>query len=171
MATKPVLKPSLKVADEVWIAMAMLHQRHRERADFSIEEIMEFARTAKELRTLGPLRPGFYVHVVQHCVANRRANPGRYRMLTETAPGRRRLFRTGDSYYPEREGGKTAPNAGDLPENWFTGLLSWYRNWCADAARRTAEQDPLLALYGSGKDLWADEHADEYVRRLREGWE
>jgi hypothetical protein len=31
------------------------------------------------------------------------------------------------------------------------------------------ETDPLLALRGSGKDLWADEHADEYVRRLREG--
>jgi hypothetical protein len=27
---------------------------------------------------------------------------------------------------------------------------------------------PLLALRGSGKELWADEHADEYVRRLRE---
>jgi hypothetical protein len=36
---------------------------------------------------------------------------------------------------------------------------------------RAVEDDPLLALYGSGKDLWADEHADEYVRRLREGWE
>jgi hypothetical protein len=37
----------------------------------------------------------------------------------------------------------------------------------------TAEplQDPLLALAGSGRDLWSDEHADEYVRRLREGWE
>jgi hypothetical protein len=33
------------------------------------------------------------------------------------------------------------------------------------------EEDPLLALYGSGKDLWADEDADEYVRRLREGWD
>jgi hypothetical protein len=33
------------------------------------------------------------------------------------------------------------------------------------------ENDPLLALRGSGKDLWADEHADEYVRRLREGWD
>ncbi|MGC1976370.1 MAG: hypothetical protein WA671_06620 [Candidatus Sulfotelmatobacter sp.] len=30
------------------------------------------------------------------------------------------------------------------------------------------ENDPLLALRGSGKELWADEHADEYVRRL---WE
>jgi hypothetical protein len=31
--------------------------------------------------------------------------------------------------------------------------------------------DPLLALYGSGKDLWAAEHADDYVRRLRGGWD
>ncbi|HVP50859.1 MAG TPA: hypothetical protein VMT05_02030 [Terriglobales bacterium] len=31
--------------------------------------------------------------------------------------------------------------------------------------------DPLLLLRGSGKRLWAREHADEYVRRLREGWE
>lgn len=30
---------------------------------------------------------------------------------------------------------------------------------------------PLLKLVGSGRDLWADEHADEYVNRLREGWE
>jgi hypothetical protein len=33
------------------------------------------------------------------------------------------------------------------------------------------DDDPLLRLYGSGKDLWADETADEYVRRLREGWD
>jgi uracil-DNA glycosylase len=31
--------------------------------------------------------------------------------------------------------------------------------------------DPLVALRGSGKELWADEHADQYVRRLRQGWE
>ena len=33
------------------------------------------------------------------------------------------------------------------------------------------DDDPLLRLFGSGKDLWADEHADEYVRGLREGWD
>jgi hypothetical protein len=38
------------------------------------------------------------------------------------------------------------------------------------AAIHGPEADPLLALYGSGKILWADEHADEYVRRLREDW-
>jgi hypothetical protein len=29
------------------------------------------------------------------------------------------------------------------------------------------ESDPLLALRGSGRSLWADGHADEYVKRLR----
>jgi len=33
------------------------------------------------------------------------------------------------------------------------------------------DADPLLQLRGSGPDLWADEHADEYVRRLRKDWD
>ena len=37
-------------------------------------------------------------------------------------------------------------------------------------ARHIAEKDPLLALVGSGLQLWRSEHADEYVQRLREGW-
>ena len=30
--------------------------------------------------------------------------------------------------------------------------------------------DPVLALRGVGRELWADEEADAYVSRLREGW-
>ena len=29
----------------------------------------------------------------------------------------------------------------------------------------------LLALRGSGKHIWKGEHADDYVRRLREDWD
>ena len=94
-------KSPLKVADEVWIATALLHREHSKASDFSIEEIVERAR--KE-GLHEPLRPGVYVHVVQHCVANRPPNPGRYRMLIETSEGRRRLFHTGDPYHPDREG-------------------------------------------------------------------
>jgi hypothetical protein len=32
----------------------------------------------------------------------------------------------------------------------------------------TLDLDPLLSLKGSGKYIWEDEHADEYVNRLRE---
>jgi hypothetical protein len=165
-------RPSIKVADEVWLAVAMLHQRRAESVDFSIEEIMEFAKTANELRFLGPLRPGFYVHVVQHCVANRPPSPARYRMILETTRGRRRLFRPGDPSHPGRVGGKSVPKAfDDLPENWFNGILEWYRRWSQENKQDRIKNDPLLALYGSGRDIWADEHADEYIRRLREGWE
>ena len=165
-------KPSIKVADEVWITVAMLHQRYPDKPDFSIEEIMDFARNAQELRVITPLRPGFYVHVVQHCVANRPPSPARYRMLVETAPGRRRLFRPGDLYHPQRADGKSSPKAfEDLPEYWFNGILEWYRNWTCKNEEDKIKNDPLLAIYGSGRDLWADEDADEYIRRLREGWE
>jgi hypothetical protein len=157
----------IKVADEVWIAAALLHREHPDRPDFSVEEIVD--RAAKESLALVN-RPGVYVHVVQHCVANRPPNPGRYRMLYETAPGRRRLFRKGDPYNPAREGAKTMPNPEDMPHG-YNGLLGWYRDWSSDRAKSASRKDPLLALGESGARLWSDEHADEYVRRLRAGWE
>jgi hypothetical protein len=162
-----VVGSELKVADEVWISTALLHREHIDRFDFSLEEIKK--RASREAHG-EPLRPGVYVHIVQHCVANRPPNRGRYRMLVETASGRRRLFRQGDSYHPQREGAKTTPKPEDLPEE-YRSLLDWYREWNQGTAEARIENDPLLALYGSGEDLWADEHADEYVRRLREGWE
>src|ERR1700676_5013892 len=112
----------LKVADEVWIAVALLHRDHPKRTDFSIEEIME--RAATEVGSA--LRPGFRVHVNQHCVANRPPNPGRYRMLFETASGRRRLFRVGDNYDAAREGAKSVPAREDIPSE-YAALLDWYR--------------------------------------------
>ena len=160
-------KTKVKVADEVWIATALLHREYPARQDFSAEDIVERARRED---IAGVNRPGVYVHVIQHCVANRPPNPGRYRMLFETGSGRRRLFRHGDAYHPAREGSKIVPSAEDIPER-YADLLVWYRDWCHRATSSASETDPLLSLAGSGKSLWADEPADEYVRRLREGWE
>jgi len=162
-----IVAAELKVADEVWIAAALLQREHPEAKDFPVEEIVERARREGLHK---PFRRGVYVHVIQHCVANRAPNPGRYRMLVETTPGRRRLFRKGDVYHPGREGAKVTPEPEDLPYG-FSGLLSWYRDWSSVATNNSSKEDPLLALRGSGKTLWADEHADDYVRRLRQGWE
>jgi len=158
---------TIKVADEVWIATALLHREHPGSQDFSIEEIVNRARQ-EGLCT--PTRPGVYVHVVQHCVANRPPNPGRYRMLAETGEGRRRLYRKGDSYHPGREGAKITPEPEDIPSS-YRELLEWYRHWSEQETSATSKEDPLLALRGSGRGLWSDEHADRYVERLREGWE
>lgn len=165
MKTAPAI--DVKVADEVWVVTALLHHEQPGKADFAVDEIM--ARADRE-QLVGRLRPGVYAHVVQHCVANRPPNSGRYRMLVETAPGRRRLFRLGDSYHPQRKGSKITPKIEDLPEN-YRSLVAWYQDWNRDTLEDRIKNDPLLALYGSGRNLWADEPADEYVRRLREGWE
>jgi len=157
----------LKVADEAWIAAALLHREHPDREDFTIEEIVQRAKQEVPVR---PLRPGVYVHVVQHCVANRPPNPGRYRMLFETAPGRRRLFRKGDAYHPAREDAKIIPDRENIPDA-CADLLNWYARWSAATSATASAADPLLALLGSGKQVWADEHADDYVRRLRGDWQ
>jgi hypothetical protein len=38
------------------------------------------------------------------------------------------------------------------------------------AAAELFAKDPLLSGVAIAKDLWADEHADEYVARLRKDW-
>lgn len=164
---KTLVPIKVKVADEVWIATALLHREHPEAPDFTVEEIVERVRKEGLHR---PFRAGVYVHVVQHCVANRPPNPARCRTLYETRPGHRRLFRVGDPYHPQREGAKITPEPDQIPAE-YNGLLAWFREWSAKASRMASANDPLLALRGSGKHIWADEHADEYVRRLREGWE
>jgi hypothetical protein len=89
------VRHALKVADEVWLATALLHREHPDRADFTVAEIVERARQ----EGLTPeLRPGVYLHANLHCVANRPPNPGRYLMLVETGPNRRRLYRPGDLF-------------------------------------------------------------------------
>lgn len=159
-------KTQIKLADEVWIATALLHREHPDRPDFTVQEIIR----ARQEKLGGPTRAGFYVTAMQHCVANRPPNPGRYRMLFETSAGRRRLFRKGDPYHPEREGAKIVPHQSDLPYG-YSGLIAWYRDWSSAVLSHSQEADPLLALVGSGKRLWAREHADDYVRRLRQGWQ
>jgi hypothetical protein len=157
----------VKVADEVWIATALLHKENPLRVDFSVEEIVERAR--KENVT-GTLRPGVYIHAQMHCVANRPPNPGRYRMLYETRPGYRRLFCVGDSFDPKRDGSKIVPHAPDVPER-YRHLLVWHKVWCTGRSKDSSRFQSLLALEGTGRDIWSDEHADEYINRLREGWE
>jgi len=160
-------KSQLKIADEVWLATAQLHQTHPVADDFSVHEIVA---CANKLEDSDHLRPGVYVHVVQHCVANRPPNPGRYRMLYETAEGRRRLYRKSDQFHPARAGSKITPEPEDIPVEYQKVLL-WYQDWSDRTARVQYVDDPLLRLKGSGKRAWADEPADEYVERLREGWQ
>ncbi len=120
---------SIKVADEVWIGCALLHFENPIREDFSVSEIVD--RVAKE-NIYGELRTGVLWHVNLHCVANKRLNPARYRILYETRQGRRRLWRPGDDFHPARADGKSLPKQEDIPVR-YTFLLDWYEEWCKRA--------------------------------------
>ena len=157
----------IRVADEVWIATASLHRSRPQARDFAIAEIMAQAEAAHVAGL--PLRPGVKVHVYLHCVANRPPNPGRYRMLFETASGRRRLYRPSDPCHPLRSSGKTVPKRAEIAAA-ARDLIDWYETVYAAGAPGAAA-DPILALRGLGRKVWADEDADAYVRRQREAWQ
>ena len=154
------LTAEVRLADEVWLVVALLHREHPDAADFTSKEIV--ARAKRE----GVDRPGVAAHVSSHCVANIPRDRGSYRLLFKTAKERRRLFRPGDPYDPTREGGKTVPERDQVPENHHY-LLDWYN----ESYARASVEDPLAALAAKYHDLWKDVDADEHVRSLREGWE
>jgi hypothetical protein len=163
----PALIVPVGVAEEVWIAVALLHRENASREDFSIEEILE--RVKKE--SLHPaLRPGVRTHIASHCVANRAVNPARLRMLYATARDRRRLYRAGD---PVEEGrtGRIVPAPEDIPKRYHP-LIDWYQKEYAKAGAGQNEWlSGFFAMRGLMKGVWKDEDPDEYVRKLRENWE
>ena len=158
-------------ADRVWIATALLHKENSSAVDFTEAEIVERGRREGFIEERSN---AFAVHANQHCVANRVPNPGNHRMLFETHKGRRRLYREGDHAMPGRTG-KIVPRREDIPSK-YRYLLDWYAKWNGGASLGSSRSqksaaDPLLRLRGSGREIWKHEHADEFVRKLREGWQ
>lgn len=155
--------PQLLVADEAWIATALLHREHPDRTDFTVKEIVERARAEK---ITASLRPGVQVHAFLHCVGNRAPNAATYRMLYATGKSTRRLFREGDDAHPQRKG-KITPVLEALPEK-YRYLLEWYRTEYAPPQDQWLRR--VKALAGAGREIFGGVDADEYVRHLRQGW-
>lgn len=165
-------KQDILVADRIWIATALLHQEFCLRSDFTKDEIRR--KMQEEGLADGIERDTLIAHLDQHCVANVPPSSGKYRMLYETTPGGNlRLFRPGDftwaSRHQKRKPSKTVPKREEIPQRYWQ-LLDWYEMWSKTAQISGIpnwEDDPLIRLIGSGKHIWADEHADEYVENLR----
>jgi len=122
----------VKVADEVWIAMALLHREQPDREDFTVKEIISRAKSEK---ITDELRKGVSPHAYQHCVANLPPNSDQYRMLYATGENTRRLYREGDATYPKRRG-KITPEPQAVPAH-YQYLLDWYRNEYASPKQDT----------------------------------
>jgi hypothetical protein len=152
------------VADEAWVALALLHREHPERPSFTAGEIR---RRVEAEGIAGGIRPGIATHIGQHNVANVNPSSGTYRMSYRLPDGTYRLYREGDDCHPRRKG-KIIPSRAELPES-FHHLLDWYeREYCGP--RSGPETDPVLAMLGVGKEIWQEESGDAFVARLRNDW-
>jgi hypothetical protein len=158
------------LADRIWVAVALLHQESPLREDFTKEEIRQKMR---DTGLMNGLKPGSVAaHLKEHLVANVPPSTGKYRMLFETRHGYLRLYLPGDRVDPRRQlrrPTKQRPNPDEIPLE-YVPVLDWYARWTerhVEAVPFQYEDDPLIRLIGSGKHIWADEHADEYVENLR----
>lgn len=131
---------NILVADEAWLATALLQKEHPNAPDFSLKQILDRAR-----REFHDSRPGVQQHIASHCVASNPPNPAQYRMLTSTGRGRRSLYRPGDPVHPERKG-KVYPQKRDIPERYHS-LIDWYLNdYCRRKENPEASSSPAVLL-------------------------
>jgi hypothetical protein len=163
--TMDTLISSIRVADEAWLALALLQYEHPGRDSFSATEILD---RVKSEQVHPELRRGVQVHIYLHNVANVAPNSAKYRMSYKVGDTYR-LFRPTDTAHPARKG-KMIPKRDELPQNYHY-LLDWYeQEYCRKQTAINAEDDPILQMWGVGKEIWADTNADDYVRSLRANW-
>jgi hypothetical protein len=130
----------MRITDAVWTATALLHKENPKAEDFAVQEIV--SRAVRE-KLVGGFRPGLQAHASGHCVANKKPNGGRHRMLYETRRGHRRLLRAGDASHPDRNG-DIRPEKAELPAA-YQALVDWYDEvYCRPSA--AADRSTSAAL-------------------------
>jgi hypothetical protein len=161
-----ILEKPIRVADEAWLALALLQYEHPDQESFSAKEILG---RVKSEQASPELRPGVQVHIYLHNVANAEPNSAKYRMFYKLGDDTYRLYRPTDTAHPARKG-KMIPERDELPPKYHY-LLDWYeREYSRKQTATSEEEDPILQMWGVGREIWADTNADEYVHDLRSNW-
>lgn len=163
-------KKEMKVADELYLALALLHQEQPDMAAFTVDEVIRRA----EQEGFGSRPESLRAHAHGHAAANLPPGKnGRYRLLFKQEDGRVRLLRASDYVHPDRHL-KLYPELQDIPEKYHQ-LVAWAKKVSEQGAYDANTRDGWLAglrqLRGLGRDAWRGVNPDEYVRNLREGWE
>jgi len=173
MATIAYAKDHVKVADELYLIVALLHRENPHSNSFTIAEILD--RAAKEgLGTSRADQRSLRQHAYEHAAANVPPGKqgGRYRMVFREEDNRIRLLRQSDYVHPERHQ-KLRPNLEEIPERYHE-LVQWAERWQRKESQKASGSQWLAGLHelrGLGSDLWRGTDADKYVRDMREGWE
>jgi hypothetical protein len=173
MATIAYTKDQVKVADELFLIVALLHREQPHAESFTINEILE--RAAKEGLGAGrsdqrSLRQHAYEHAAANVAPGKQG--GRYRMVFREDDNRIRLLRDSDYVHPDRHQ-KSRPNLAEIPERYHE-LMEWAERWQKKETGKRPGPKWLAGLYelrGLGRELWQGVDPDKYVKGLREGWE
>ncbi|HEY4358668.1 MAG TPA: hypothetical protein VGN16_23175, partial [Acidobacteriaceae bacterium] len=136
-------KEHVKVADELYLILALLHRENPERESFTIAEIM--SRAASE--GLGGSRSdqrSLRQHAYEHAAGNVPPGKvgGRYRMVFRDSDNRVRLLRTSDEVHPDRHQ-KWHPDRSEVPPKYHE-LLDWAAQWQSSAQ---SDQEWLPGLH------------------------
>jgi hypothetical protein len=164
-------KSELKVADELYLALASLHREQPDADAFTVGEVVR--RAAQE--GFGARPQSLRAHAHGHAAANLPpGRNGRYRLLYKQEDGRVRLLRASDYIHPDRHQ-KLYPELQDIPEKYHE-LVAWAKKRSEQGAKDADVSGGgwlagLHQLRGLGRDAWQGVNPDEYVRNLREGWE
>jgi hypothetical protein len=167
-------KDHVKVADELFLIVALLHRENPHTKSFTIAEVMERA-TKEGLGTARSDQRSLRQHAYEHAAANVAPGKqgGRYRMVFREEDNRIRLLRNSDYVHPDRHQ-KVRPNLDEIPERYHE-LVRWAERWQSKSDGQKSSGSGWLAglheLRGLGKNLWRGIDPDKYVRDLREGWE
>ena len=161
-------KAGVKVADELFLTVALLTKENPERYSFSIPEVL--ARAGQE--GLGAHRSdqaSLKQHAYEHAAANIAPGRGKYRLVFREKDNTIRLLQATDHIHPGRDG-KQWPGERDIPQKYIALV-----RWAQERFRtRKTEAKPwlheLLELRGLGKEIWKGVDADKYVDELRGDW-
>ncbi len=167
MAVATYVKPSIKVADQLYLTLALLHREQPGKSSFSIAEVIERAKKEGFGRDSQSLR----AHAYGHAAANLdpKSN-GRYRIVFREENKTVRLLQKGDYVHPDRHM-KMWPLREEVPDRYHE-LLDWAKaRYEKGTAKPTVWLSGLLGLRGVGKELWKKVDAEQYIAEMREGWE
>jgi hypothetical protein len=163
-------KSHVKVADELFLIVALLHREQPQKEAFTVGEILHRAST----EGLGSAQGSLRAHASGHAAANVAPDGrgGRYRMVFRQEDKRIRLLGPDDFVHPDRHQ-KFYPEPDEIPEKYHE-LLEWAKRRQEKGKGAPVTSQWLTGLYelrGLGKETWKGVDADQYVKNLREGWE
>jgi hypothetical protein len=164
-------KASVKVADEFFLILALLHREQPDRRSFRVSEILK--RALQEGLRNSDSNPGsLRAHASSHAIANEPPGKGgKYRIAYRENNGQVRLLEATDYVHPERSW-KFYPSPDQIPEKYHE-LLNWakQRSRLAEAQAPEGWLEGVRQLRGLGRELWKGVDPDAYVSSLREGWD